>query len=65
MMFMKYVQSYGFARKNILKRILKRHFKLCFLRIESYNINIVPKITKLTQILFMISSNQKSMMSLH
>jgi hypothetical protein len=27
----------------------------CFLQIESCNINIVPRITKLTQILFMIS----------
>jgi hypothetical protein len=65
MLFIKYVLGYGFERKNLPKQIkLKRRFKLCFLRIGSYNINIVPRITKLTQILFMISSKQKSMMSL-
>jgi hypothetical protein len=65
MLFIKYVLDYGFAIKNLLKRIkLKRHFKLCFLLIGSCNINTVPRITKLTQILYMISSKQKSMMSL-
>jgi hypothetical protein len=55
-----------FARKNLLKQIkLKRHFKLCFLWIGSYNINTVSRIIKLTQILSMVSSKQKSMMSLH
>jgi hypothetical protein len=43
---------------------IEKHFKPCFLRIESCNINIVPRIIKLTQILFMISSIQKSMISL-
>jgi hypothetical protein len=57
---MKYVLGCGFVRKYLLKRMkLKRHFKVCFLRIESCNINNVPRITKLTQILFMISSKQK------
>jgi hypothetical protein len=59
------MQGCIFVRKNILKQMrLKRHFKLCSLRIGSYNINTMPRITKLTQILFMISSKQKSMMSL-
>jgi hypothetical protein len=44
---------------------IKKPFKLCFLRIGSCNISTVIRITKLTQILFMISSKQKSMMSLH
>jgi hypothetical protein len=64
-LFTKYVQSCDFVRKNLLKRIrLKGHFKLYFPRIRSCNINTVLRITKLTQILFMISSKQKSMMSL-
>jgi hypothetical protein len=59
------VQCYVFMRNNLPKWIrLKRHFKLCFLRIGSYNINTVLRITKLTQILFMTSLKQKSMMSL-
>jgi hypothetical protein len=65
-LFIQYVQGCGFERKNLQKRIkLKKHFKLCFLWIESCNINTMPRITKLTQILFMISSKQKSMISLH
>jgi hypothetical protein len=55
-----------FCEKEPLKQIkLKRHFKLCILRIGSYNTNTMPIITKLTQILFVISSKQKSMMSLY
>jgi hypothetical protein len=54
------MQSYDFVRKNLLKRIrLKRYFKLCLLQIESCSINAMPRINKLTQILFMISSKQK------
>jgi hypothetical protein len=53
-------------QKNLLKPIrLKRHFKLCFLKIWSCNTNTVPRITKHTQILFIISFKQKSMMILH
>jgi hypothetical protein len=64
-LFIKYVRGCIFVRKNLPKRIrLKRHFKLCFLQIGSYNINIVSRITKLTRILFMISSKQKSLMNL-
>jgi hypothetical protein len=44
---------------------IEKTLKLCFLRIGFCNINTVLRITKLTQILFMISSKQKSMMSLH
>jgi hypothetical protein len=65
MLFIKYVQDCVFVSKNLLKQIkLKRHFKLCSIRIGSYNINTVSRITKLTQILFMIFSKQKNMMSL-
>jgi hypothetical protein len=44
-----------FVRKNLSKWIrMKRHFKLFSIRIGSYNINTVPRITNITWILFMI-----------
>jgi hypothetical protein len=65
MLFRKYVQGCIFVRTNLPKRIrLRRHFKLYFLQMGSYNINTVSRITKISQILFMISSKQKSMMNL-
>jgi hypothetical protein len=64
MLFIKYAHGCIFVRKNLLKKKrLKKHFKLCFLQTGSYNINTVPRITKITQMLFMISSKQKSMLS--
>jgi hypothetical protein len=40
MLFIRSVPNYGFVRRNHQRRTrLKRHFKLCSLLIESYNIN--------------------------
>jgi hypothetical protein len=43
---------------------LKRHFKLCFLLIGSYNINIRSRTTNVMLTSFVIYSRLKSMMSL-
>jgi hypothetical protein len=49
MSFIKYVLCYIFVRKNLPKWIrLKRHFKLCSIQIESYNINTMLGIIKIT-----------------
>jgi hypothetical protein len=65
MLFIRFAPNYDFVRKNHKKRTrLKRLFKLCFLLIESYNINIGTGTTNTIVTSFMIYSRLRSMMSL-
>jgi hypothetical protein len=65
MLFIRYVPNCDFVRKNHQKRTrLKRLFKLCFLLIGSYNINIEPRTTNTMLTSFMICLRLRSMMSL-
>jgi hypothetical protein len=65
MLFTRSAPNYNFVRKNHQKRTrLKRLFILCFLLIESYNINIRHETTNTTLTSFMIYSRVRSMMNL-
>jgi hypothetical protein len=65
MLFIRYAPNCVLMRKNHQKRIrLKRLFKLCFLLIGSYNINIGPRTTNTMLTSFVIYSRLRSMMSL-
>jgi hypothetical protein len=65
MLFIRSTPNYDFLRKNHQKRTrLKRLFKLCFLLIWSYNINVRPRTTNTMLISFVIYSKLRSTMSL-
>jgi hypothetical protein len=65
MLFIRSALNCDFVRKNHQKRTrLKRLFKLCFLLIGSYNINIRPETINTTLTSFMIYSRLRSMMNL-
>jgi hypothetical protein len=58
MLFIRSTPNCDFVTKNHQKRIrLKRHFKLCFLLIGSYNTNIGPQTTNTTLTTFVIYTN--------
>jgi hypothetical protein len=65
MLFIWSTLNYDFVRKNHQKRTRSKSlFKLCFLLIGSYNINIGPGIINTMLTSFMIYSRLRSMMSL-
>jgi hypothetical protein len=64
MLFIRFAPNCNFARKNHQKRTrLERLFKLWFLLIGSYNINIGPETTNTMLTSFMIYSRLRSMTS--
>jgi hypothetical protein len=65
MLFIRSTPNCIFVRKNHQKRIrLKRLFKLCFLLIGSYNINIGSGTTNATLTSFVTYSRLRSMINL-
>jgi hypothetical protein len=65
MLFIGYAPNYNFLRRNYLEKTrLKRLFKLCFLLIGSYNINIGTRSTNTMLTSFVIYSMLRNMMNL-
>jgi hypothetical protein len=65
MLFIRSTPNCDFVRKNYRRRTrLKRIFKLCFLLIGSYNINIGPRSTNIMLTSLMTYSRLRSMMNL-
>jgi hypothetical protein len=65
MIRIRFAPNCDFVRKNHRKRTrFKRLFKLCFLLIGSYNINMGPETTNTMLTSFVIYSSLRSMMSL-
>jgi hypothetical protein len=65
MLFIRSVPNYGFMRKNHQRRTrLKRHFKLCSILIESYNINTRSRTINTMLTSFVTYYSLRSMMNL-
>jgi hypothetical protein len=65
MLFIRSVPNCGFVRKNHQRRTrLKRHFKLCSLLIESYNINTRSRTINTMLTSFVTYYSLRSMMNL-